>query len=218
MTGVRSSRQLEAACREQLPYLWLAGGQHPDHNTLWRFYQAHRAGMRGLLRKTIESAAALDLIDWDLQAVDGTKIQGDTSNRLTFSEEQLQRLEQRTLREIEQLEAAHEIGNASAPNLTGPIAEARASLHRIRMAQHQLRLSPNQRFVSQVDADARMMRRPHGGTLTGSTPRPSRRACGPRDGRARACCCWPPRSRSRRSTRVNCHAWSRRLPKSDERS
>ena len=167
MNGVRSTRKLEAACREQLPYLWLAGGQRPDHNTLWRFYQAHRDGMRSLLRKTIQAAADLDLIDWALQAADGTKIQGDASNRLTFSEDQLERFEQRTLREIEELEEAHDIGNASAPNLTEPIAEARTSLHRIRMAQHQLQLSPNQRFVSLVDADARMMRRPHGGTVTG---------------------------------------------------
>ncbi len=38
MNGVHSTRKLEAACREQLPYLWLAGGQRPDHNTLWRFW------------------------------------------------------------------------------------------------------------------------------------------------------------------------------------
>ena len=41
MTGVRSSRKLEAACRDQIPYLWLTGWQHPDHNTLWRFYKGH---------------------------------------------------------------------------------------------------------------------------------------------------------------------------------
>lgn len=34
MTGVRSCRKLEAACRGQIPYLWLTGWQHPDHNTL----------------------------------------------------------------------------------------------------------------------------------------------------------------------------------------
>ena len=39
MTGVRSCRKLEAACRDQIPYPWLTGWQHPDHNTLWRFYK-----------------------------------------------------------------------------------------------------------------------------------------------------------------------------------
>ncbi len=167
MCGVRSSRKLEAACREQLPYIWLSGGGRPDHNTLWRFYQAHREQLRALLRKTIQTAAELDLIDWTLQAVDGTKIQGDASNRWTLTEEQLDRLEQRTLLEIRQMEEAHDIGNADAPNLSQPLGEARKLLHRVRMAQHQLRLSDNQRFVSMIDADARLMRRPHGGSVTG---------------------------------------------------
>ena len=42
MTGVRSTRKLETACRDQIPYLWLTGSQRPDHNTLWRFYKNHR--------------------------------------------------------------------------------------------------------------------------------------------------------------------------------
>ncbi|MYC08200.1 MAG: transposase [Chloroflexi bacterium] len=35
MTGVRSCRKLETACRDQIPYLWLTGRQYPAHNTLW---------------------------------------------------------------------------------------------------------------------------------------------------------------------------------------
>jgi transposase len=50
MTSIRSSRKLEAACRDQMPYLWLTGWQHPDHNTLWRFYKEHRIEMRHLLQ------------------------------------------------------------------------------------------------------------------------------------------------------------------------
>ena len=51
MTGVRSCRKLEAACRDQIPYLWLTGWQHPDHNTLWRFYRGHRQAMRKLFER-----------------------------------------------------------------------------------------------------------------------------------------------------------------------
>ena len=74
MTGIRSSHQLEAACRGQIPYLWLTGWQHPDHNTLWRFYKGHRQSMRKLLRRTVRTALAVDLVDLAVQAVDGTKV------------------------------------------------------------------------------------------------------------------------------------------------
>src|SRR5690606_38668414 len=46
MTGVRSSRGLEAACRDQVPYLWLTGWQRPDRHTLWRLYRAQREALR----------------------------------------------------------------------------------------------------------------------------------------------------------------------------
>ena len=59
VTGIRSSRKLEGACRDQIPYLWLTGWKHPDHNTLWRFYKDHRQAMRGLLKRTVRTALAL---------------------------------------------------------------------------------------------------------------------------------------------------------------
>ena len=63
VTGIRSSRKLEGACRDQIPYLWLTGWQHPDHNTLWRFYKEHRQAMRGLFMRTVRTAVAMDLVD-----------------------------------------------------------------------------------------------------------------------------------------------------------
>ena len=56
MTGVRSTRKLETACRDQIPYLWLTGLQRPDHNTLWRFYKNHRQAMRNLFKRTVRTA------------------------------------------------------------------------------------------------------------------------------------------------------------------
>ena len=83
MTGIRSSRKLESACRDQVPYLWLTGWQHPDHNTLWRFYQAHRHTMRKLLKYTVATAIKLDLVDLAVQAVDGTKLAADAAGEDT---------------------------------------------------------------------------------------------------------------------------------------
>ena len=72
VTGVRSCRKLEAACRDQIPYLWLTGWQHPDHNTLWRFYRDHRRAMRKLFERTVRTAATMKLVNLAVQAVDGT--------------------------------------------------------------------------------------------------------------------------------------------------
>ena len=80
MTGVRSCRKLEAACRDQIPYLWLTGWQPPDHNTLWRFYKAHRQAMRKLFERTVRTAVAMELVDLAVQAVDGTKVASNASS------------------------------------------------------------------------------------------------------------------------------------------
>ena len=64
MRGVRSSRKIEQACRDQIPFLWLTGFQHPDHNTLWRFYKAHREAMRSLLKYTVSTAMEVGLVDF----------------------------------------------------------------------------------------------------------------------------------------------------------
>ena len=102
MTGVRSNRKLEAACREQMPYMWLAGMQRPDHNTLWRFYMAHRDRMRVLLRRTVRTAVQAGLVDLALQAVDGTRIAANASKDRTFDAKGLERL-------LDRVEAAIEV-------------------------------------------------------------------------------------------------------------
>ncbi len=68
MTGVRSCRKLEVACQDQIPYLGLTGWQHPNHNTLWRFYKGHRQSMRKLFERTVSTAVMMDLVDLAVQA------------------------------------------------------------------------------------------------------------------------------------------------------
>jgi hypothetical protein len=52
-----------------MPYLWLTGWQHPDHNTLWRFYKEHRIEMRHLFKLTVRTAVNMDLMDMAVQAI-----------------------------------------------------------------------------------------------------------------------------------------------------
>lgn len=115
MTGVRSSRRLEAACKESLPYLWLTGQQTPDHNTLWRFYQEHRDRMRSLLRRTVRTAVNAGLLDLALQAVDGSKIGGNASVYRLHTASGLRKLLERTDQAIADLEAQNQTDGEPVP-------------------------------------------------------------------------------------------------------
>ena len=114
MTGVRSCRKLEAACRDQIPYLWLTGWQHPDHNTLWRCYKGHRQAMRKLFERTVRTAVTMKLVDLAVQAVDGTKVVANASLNRSYDAEGLRGLLERLESAIADLEAQNEAGEDTA--------------------------------------------------------------------------------------------------------
>jgi transposase len=167
MTGIRSSRKLEAACRDQVPYLWLTGWQHPDHNTLWRFYQAHRDAMRRLLRYTVATAIELDLVDLAVQAVDGTKIAANAAGDCNYDAADLQRLLNRTEAAISKLEAQNEGGDdSSVPRLPEELQTAKKLQQRIREAMNRMSHQDKMKRVNLTDEDAQLMKG-RNGIITG---------------------------------------------------
>jgi transposase len=56
--GVRSSRQLEHRCQEDIAFRVLAGNSTPDHVTIARFRVRHEQALAGLLIQSLKLAAA----------------------------------------------------------------------------------------------------------------------------------------------------------------
>ena len=163
MTGVRSSRKLEAACREQIPYLWLTGSQRPDHVTLWRFYSSHRDGMRNLLRLTVRTAVDMKLVSLAVQAVDGTKVGGNAGRDRTYDAEGLRRLLGRLETAIDELEAQNEGGEEPAADpLPEELHDRKVLRGQVREAMDKLAGRAGQRQINLTDTDARMMKSPQG--------------------------------------------------------
>ena len=74
MTGVRSCGKLEAACRDQITYLWLTGWQQPDHNTsVPAVATKNRQAMRRLFKRTVRTAVAIQLVAWRFKRWTGRK-------------------------------------------------------------------------------------------------------------------------------------------------
>lgn len=160
MSGIRSSRRLEAACRDQLSCLWLTGGLRPDHNTFARFYRVHRAGMRSLLTETVRLAVRLGLVDLAIQAVDGTKVSGNAAKERSYDQAGLERLLERTERAIDALEAQNRTDDEPPPPPL-PQQFANAQAMRQRIQEVRAGLEPGRR-VNLTDPDARLMPSRHG--------------------------------------------------------
>jgi transposase len=159
MTGTRSSRKLEAACRDQMPYLWLTGWQHPDHNTLWRFYKEHRAKMRHLFKLTVKTAVKMDLVDMAVQAVDGTKIQANAAKDRTYDAEGLQKLLKRTDIVIQELENQNEVGDDLSPvHLPEKLRQNQLLRTEVKAAMERLTEEEGLKRVNLTDCDAGLMK------------------------------------------------------------
>lgn len=159
MTGVRSCRKLEAACRDQIPYLWLTGWQHPDHNTLWRFYKGHRQAMRRLFERTVRTAVTMKLVDLAVQAVDGTKVRANAAGDRTYDAEGLGRLLDRVERAIADLEAQNEAGeDAAVANLPEELADKETLREQVRRAMGELASREGYKRINLTDHDARKMK------------------------------------------------------------
>lgn len=159
MTGTRSSRKLEAACRDQIPYLWLTGWQHPDHNTLWRFYREHRTSMRHLFRRTVRTAVNMGLVDLALQAIDGTKVVANASKDRTHDTVQLQRLVERIEAAIKDLEVQNEIGDdPPPPHLPQELAQVQRLRTEVKAAIERLVAEEGIERINLTDSDAQLMK------------------------------------------------------------
>ena len=159
MTGVRSSRKLEVACRDQIPYLWLTGCQHPDHNTLWRFYKAHRPAMRSLLKHTVRTAVEVGIVDLAVQALDGTKIAANAAGDQTYDSAGLERLLAKTETAIENLEAQNEGGDdPPPPRLPKELQQTQTLRKRIQHAMSHLCKDPRLTRINLTDQDAQLMK------------------------------------------------------------
>lgn len=165
MIGVRSSRKLEGACRDQVPFLWLTGWEHPDHNTLWRFYQAHRQQMRELFKRSVRTAVRMGLVDLAVQAVDGTRIAASAARKRTYDQASLEHLLEKTEAAIADLENQNVAGeDPPVPRLPKPLAQAQALREQVQAALAQLAAedgTPQDR-VNLTDPDATLQKNQHG--------------------------------------------------------
>jgi len=107
-TGVFSSRKIEKATYELIPFRYIAGGWHPDHDTLAHFRKTFRAEITDLFAQVLVVAHELGLLKLGNISVDGSKVHADASKSHAVSYGRLLQLERRLRVEVEELTALGE--------------------------------------------------------------------------------------------------------------
>lgn len=84
LSNIYSSRKIEAAVQSNIHFMWLAGMQRPDHNTINRFRSDK---LKGVLKEVFSQVVMLmvesNLVSLKRVYIDGTKLEAN-ANKYTF--------------------------------------------------------------------------------------------------------------------------------------
>jgi transposase len=190
-TGRFSSRKIEKATYEDLGYRYVAGGLHPDHDTIAHFRKTFLPELQGLFVEILLLAKLAGILKVGNLSLDGSKIHADASKSKAVSYGRLVELEKQLQNEVKQLfelgEQADQ-GEATIPEglvIEDEIAFRKARLENLANAKAVLEARAKERYEQEkAEYDAKMKAREEKAKKQGKKPRgksPEPPKAGPND-------------------------------------
>ena len=102
-SGVFSSRKIERATYENLAFQFVAGGLHPDHDTIANFRKTFLGEIQELFVQVLLLAQEVGVLKVGNISLDGSKLHADASKRKAVSHKRLLVLEERLRAEVHEL-------------------------------------------------------------------------------------------------------------------
>lgn len=102
-TGVFSSRKIEKATYESIPFRFIASGLHPDHDTVANFRKVFLAEIQELFVQILLLAKLAGVLKLSNLSVDGSKIHADASKSKAVSYKRLAEMEIQLRQEVHEL-------------------------------------------------------------------------------------------------------------------
>ena len=107
-SGIFSSRKIERATYESIPFRYIAGGLHPDHDTIAHFRKTFLPQIADLFVQVLLVAKEAGVLKLGRISLDGSKIHADASKSKAVSYKRLLEMERQLQREVEELLALSE--------------------------------------------------------------------------------------------------------------
>jgi len=176
-TGVFSSRKLEKATYESIPFRFIAGGLHPDHDTLAHFRKTFLPQIGELFVQVLLVAADLGVLQVGHINVsfDGSKIHADASKSHAVSHDRLLELETQLRREVAELLAlgaqADQTALPEGLDIANEVALRQQRLGNLAEAKRVLAVRAQERYAAeQAEYEAKLLARQVKTQATGRKP------------------------------------------------
>jgi transposase len=175
-TGVFSSRKIEKATYELIPFRFIAGGLHPDHDTIANFRKAFLSQIIDLFVQVLVVAHEMGLLQLGNISLDGSKIHADASKNHAVSYGRLLTLEQQLRTEVEELLAlAAQADRGDLPEglkVEVEIALRQERLANLTQAKAVLETRAQERYEAEkAEYEAKLREREEKAQQTGRKPR-----------------------------------------------
>jgi transposase len=190
-TGLFSSRKIEKATYESIPFRYIAGGLHPDHDTIAHFRKTFLNEIKDLFVQILLLAQAVGVLKLGNISLDGSKIHADASKSHAVSYKRLIALEAQLKSEVNELFALDEQvdqGELQLPDglvLQNEIGIRQERLANLAKAKAELEERAKERYAGEkAEYDAKLGERAEKSRRNkhkprGRTPKPPQ--AGPRD-------------------------------------
>jgi len=188
-TGTFSSRKLERATYDAIPFRFIAGNLHPDHDTIASFRKTFLPDLQDLFVQVLLLAQAMGVLKLGNISIDGTKLHADASKSKAVSYKRLLDLETHLRAEVAALFAlAAHADQGRVPDgmvIATEITLREERLARLAEAKAVLQARALERqAIEQAEYDGKVRERNAKAHRTGKPPRgkpPSPPTPGPRD-------------------------------------
>src|SRR5512141_2324768 len=105
--GMISSRQIERACRENVLFMALSGGCHPDHSTLAHFVSSMQKEIQGLFTNILLVCEELHLLGGTHFSLDGVKLPSSASKEWSGTFQELKKKRNKLKAKLQQVIHEH---------------------------------------------------------------------------------------------------------------
>jgi transposase len=188
-TGVYSSRQIERATYESIPFRFISGDMHPDHDTIATFRKRFLPEIQELFVQILLIAQTMGMLRLGNISLDGSKIHADASKSKAISHKRLLAIEAQLQQQVAELMALAEAADKSVipekMNINDEIARREQRLTQLAEAKKVLEQRAQARYEAEkAEYDEKIRQREAQAAKKGKKPGgrpPQPPTAGPRD-------------------------------------